>query len=237
MCRPNEDPDQGEIRIVKASQNNLKNIDVSFPIGVFTCVSGVSGSGKSSLVLETLYRAAVRSLQQLNLMAGHHEQITGLEQINKVIDIDQSAIGKTPRSNPGTYTGLFTPIRDLFSRTPEARMRGYKPGRFSFNIRGGRCEACEGDGIIRIEMHFLPDIYVPCDICRGKRYNRETLEIRYKGKNIAEVLDMTVDQCLAMFQKHRCHPIQIADTGGRRTRLCPHRSVCHHTIRRRSPAN
>ena len=192
--------DQGEIRIVGASQNNLKKIDVSFPTAVFTCVTGVSGSGKSSLVLETLYRAAVRSLQQLNLQAGHYEQITGLEKINKVIDIDQSAIGKTPRSNPGTYTGMFTPIRDLFSRTPEARMRGYKPGRFSFNIRGGRCEACEGDGIIRIEMHFLPDIYVPCDICKGKRYNRETLEIRYKGKNIAEVLNMTVDQCLAMFQ-------------------------------------
>ena len=167
---------------------------------MFTCVTGVSGSGKSTLVLETLYRAAIRSLQQLNLLAGRYERITGLEKINKVIDIDQSPIGKTPRSNPGTYTGLFTPIRDLFSRTPEARMRGYKPGRFSFNIRGGRCEACEGDGIIRIEMHFLPDIYVPCDICKGRRYNRETLEIRYKGKNIAEVLDMTVDQGLAMFQ-------------------------------------
>ncbi|MEE4111516.1 MAG: excinuclease ABC subunit UvrA, partial [Desulfobacteraceae bacterium] len=191
---------QGEIRIVGARQNNLKNIDVSFPTGVFTCITGVSGSGKSTLVLETLYRAAIRSLQQLNLPAGHHERITGLEKINKVIDIDQSPIGKTPRSNPGTYTGLFTPIRDLFSRTPEARMRGYKPGRFSFNIRGGRCEACEGDGIIRIEMHFLPDIYVPCDVCKGRRYNRETLEIRYKGKNVAEVLDMTVDQCLAMFQ-------------------------------------
>ncbi len=191
---------QGDLRIVGARQNNLKNIDVSFPTGVFTCVTGVSGSGKSTLVLETLYRAAIRSLQQLNLLAGHYERITGLEKINKVIDIDQSPIGKTPRSNPGTYTGLFTPIRDLFSRTPEARMRGYKPGRFSFNIRGGRCEACEGDGIIRIEMHFLPDIYVPCDICKGRRYNRETLEIRYKGKNIAEVLDMTVDQCLAMFQ-------------------------------------
>jgi excinuclease ABC subunit A len=190
----------GEIRIVGACQNNLKNIDVSFPTGVFTCVTGVSGSGKSTLVLETLYRAAIRSLQQLNMAAGGYTRITGLETINKVIDIDQSPIGKTPRSNPGTYTGLFTPIRDLFSRTPEARMRGYKPGRFSFNIRGGRCEACEGDGIIRIEMHFLPDIYVPCDICKGKRYNRETLEIRYKGKNIAEVLDMTVSQGLAMFQ-------------------------------------
>ena len=191
---------QGEIRIIGACQNNLKNIDVSFPTGVFTCVTGVSGSGKSSLVLETLYRAAIRNLRQLNLAAGHHERITGLDKIDKVIDIDQSPIGKTPRSNPGTYTGLFTPIRDLFSRTPEARMRGYKPGRFSFNIRGGRCEACEGDGIIRIEMHFLPDIYVPCDICKGRRYNRETLEIRYKGENIAEVLDMTVHQCLAMFQ-------------------------------------
>jgi excinuclease ABC subunit A len=191
---------QGEIRIEGARQNNLKNIDVTFPLGVFICVTGVSGSGKSSLLLETLYPAAVRRLQQLNLAAGHYDRISGLERINKVIDIDQSPIGKTPRSNPGTYTGLFAPVRDLFSRTPEARMRGYKPGRFSFNIRGGRCEACEGDGIIRIEMHFLPDIYVPCDICKGKRYNRETLEIRYKGKNISEVLDMTVNQCLDMFQ-------------------------------------
>jgi excinuclease ABC subunit A len=191
---------QGEIRIVGACQNNLKNIDVAFPTGVFTCVTGVSGSGKSTLVVDTLFRASLRSLQQLNLAAGHYDRITGLENINKVIDIDQSPIGKTPRSNPGTYTGLLTPIRDLFSRMPEARMRGYKPGRFSFNIRGGRCEACEGDGILRIEMHFLPDIYVPCDICKGRRYNRETLEIRYKGKNIAEVLDMTVNQCLAMFQ-------------------------------------
>jgi excinuclease ABC subunit A len=191
---------RGEIRIEGAHQNNLKHIDVTFPLGVFTCVTGVSGSGKSSLVLETLYPAAVRRLQQLNLAAGHYDRISGLERINKVIDIDQSAIGKTPRSNPGTYTGLFAPVRELFSRTPEARMRGYKPGRFSFNIRGGRCEACEGDGIIRIEMHFLPDIYVPCDICKGKRYNRETLEIRYKGKNISEVLDMTVNQCLDMFQ-------------------------------------
>ncbi|MBC2709886.1 MAG: excinuclease ABC subunit UvrA [Desulfosarcina sp.] len=191
---------QGEIRIVGACQNNLKKIDVSFPLGVFTCVTGVSGSGKSTLVLETLYRSAIRNLQRLNLAAGHYERITGLEKINKVIDIDQSPIGKTPRSNPGTYTGMFAPIRDLFSRTPEARMRGYKPGRFSFNIRGGRCEACEGGGIIRIEMHFLPDIYVPCDICKGRRYNRETLEIRYKGKNIAEVLDMTVHQSLTMFQ-------------------------------------
>ncbi len=194
-------PTQGEkIRISGASQNNLKDIDVEFPLGVFTCVTGVSGSGKSTLVLETLYRAAIRHLQRLNLTAGRYASITGLEAIDKVIDIDQSPIGKTPRSNPATYTGMLAPIRDLFSRTPEARMRGYQPGRFSFNIRGGRCEACEGDGIIRIEMHFLPDIYVPCDICKGKRFNRETLEIRYKGKSIAEVLEMTVDQALVMFQ-------------------------------------
>jgi excinuclease ABC subunit A len=191
---------RGAIRIQGADQNNLKHIDVSFPLGVFTCVTGVSGSGKSSLVLETLYRAAIRHLQRLQLAAGKYERITGLEKINKIIDIDQSPIGKTPRSNPGTYTGLLAPIRDLFSRTPEARMRGYKPGRFSFNIRGGRCEACEGDGIIRIEMHFLPDVYVPCDICKGQRYNRETLEIRYKGKTIADVLAMTVNQGIAMFQ-------------------------------------
>ena len=188
------------IRITGASQNNLKRIDVAFPLGVFTCVTGVSGSGKSTLVLETLYRAAIRHLQRLNLTAGRYASITGLEQIDKVIDIDQSPIGKTPRSNPGTYTGMLAPIRELFSRTPEARMRGYKPGRFSFNIHGGRCEACQGDGIIRIEMHFLPDIYVPCDICKGRRYNRETLEIHYKGKSIAEVLEMTVDQALVMFQ-------------------------------------
>ena len=191
---------QGEIRITGACQNNLKDIDVGFPLGTFIAVTGVSGSGKSTLVIETLYRAAIRQLQQLNRSAGRYERITGLEEINKVIDIDQSPIGKTPRSNPATYTGLFAPIRELFSHTPEARMRGYKPGRFSFNIRGGRCEACEGDGIVRIEMHFLPDIHVPCDICKGKRYNRETLEIRYKGKTIADVLEMTVDQGLAMFR-------------------------------------
>jgi len=191
---------QGEIRITGACQNNLKDIEVGFPLGTFTCVTGVSGSGKSTLVIETLYRAAIRHLQQLNRSAGRYERIAGLEKINKVIDIDQSPIGKTPRSNPATYTGLFAPIRELFSRTPEARMRGYKPGRFSFNIRGGRCEACEGDGIVRIEMHFLPDIHVPCDICKGKRYNRETLEIRYKGKTIADVLEMTVNQGLAMFR-------------------------------------
>ena len=208
--------DQGEIRVIGANQNNLKNIAVGFPLGKFTCVTGVSGSGKSTLVVETLYKAATRHLQQLHLAAGRYERIDGLEKINKVIDIDQSPIGKTPRSNPGTYTGLFTPIRELFSRTPEARMRGYKPGRFSFNMRGGRCEACEGDGIVRIEMHFLPDIYVPCDVCKGKRYNRETLEIRYKGKTIAEVLELTVNQCLAMFRNIaaiRSKLLTLADVG------------------------
>jgi excinuclease ABC subunit A len=193
-------PKKGEIKITGACQNNLKKIDVSFPLGVFTCVTGVSGSGKSTLVLETLYRAAIRKLQHLHLTAGGYEKITGLKKINKIIDIDQSPIGKTPRSNPGTYTGLLAPIRELFSRTPEARVRGYKPGRFSFNIHGGRCEACEGDGIVRIEMHFLPDVYVPCEICKGKRYNRETLEIHYKGKTIADILEMTVDQGLVMFK-------------------------------------
>ena len=187
--------------IAGASQNNLKNIDVEFPLGCFTCVTGVSGSGKSTLVLETLYNVLSQRLYHARIQAGTHDHILGLEYIDKVIHIDQSPIGRTPRSNPGTYTGVFTYIRELFSRTAEARMRGYKPGRFSFNVKGGRCEACRGDGIIKIEMHFLPDVYVTCDVCSGKRYNRETLEIRYKGKNIANILDMTVNQSLDFFGK------------------------------------
>ncbi|MBC8431249.1 MAG: excinuclease ABC subunit UvrA [Desulfobacterales bacterium] len=187
--------------IAGASQNNLKKIDVEFPLGCFTCVTGVSGSGKSTLVLETLYNVLSQRLYHARIQAGTHDHILGLEYIDKVIHIDQSPIGRTPRSNPGTYTGVFTYIRELFSRTAEARMRGYKPGRFSFNVKGGRCEACRGDGIIKIEMHFLPDVYVTCDVCRGKRYNRETLEIRYKGKNIANILDMTVNQSLDFFGK------------------------------------
>jgi len=187
--------------IAGASQNNLKKIDVEFPLGCFTCVTGVSGSGKSTLVLETLYNVLSQRLYHARIQAGTHDHILGLEYIDKVIHIDQSPIGRTPRSNPGTYTGVFTYIRELFSRTAEARMRGYKPGRFSFNVKGGRCEACRGDGIIKIEMHFLPDVYVTCDVCRGKRYNRESLEIRYKGKNIANVLDMTVNQTLDFFGK------------------------------------
>jgi len=183
-----------------ASKNNLKHIDVEFPLGCFICVTGVSGSGKSTLVIDTLYRALSQRLYHSRIQAGAHSEMTGTEHIDKVIHIDQSPIGKTPRSNPGTYTGVFNFIRDLFASTPDARMRGYKPGRFSFNVKGGRCEACGGDGILKIEMHFLPDIFVTCDVCHGKRYNRETLEIRYKGKTIADVLDMTVNQALAFFK-------------------------------------
>lgn len=194
---------KGKIIIQGASQNNLKNIDVEFPVGCFICVTGVSGSGKSSLVLETLYRVLAQQLYHARMPAGTYKSVMGLEHVDKVINIDQSPIGRTPRSNPGTYTGVFTYIRELFSRTPEARMRGYKPGRFSFNVKGGRCEACRGDGIIKIEMHFLPDVYVACDVCRGKRYNRETLEIKYKGKNIADILDMTVNQSFKFFERVR----------------------------------
>ena len=186
--------------IKKASQNNLKSINVDFPLSQFICVTGVSGSGKSTLVLETLYKALCQHLHRTRVQAGTHSGISGLRHVDKVIHIDQSPIGRTPRSNPGTYTGVFTYIRELFARTPEARARGYTPGRFSFNVKGGRCEACSGDGIIRIEMHFLPDVFVTCDICKGLRYNRETLEIKYKGKSIADVLNMTINQCLKFFE-------------------------------------
>lgn len=195
-------PGHGKNLTIKgASKNNLKNIDVEFPLGSFICVTGVSGSGKSTLLLETLHRLLAQKLYHARISAGDHRDFLGLEHIDKVVNIDQAPIGRTPRSNPGTYTGVFTFIRELFSRTPEARIRGYKPGRFSFNVKGGRCEACRGDGIIKIEMHFLPDVYVSCDVCRGKRYNRETLEIKYKGKNIADILDMTVNQSYAFFEK------------------------------------
>jgi excinuclease ABC subunit A len=192
---------QKKLVIQGASENNLKNIDVAFPLGCFTCVTGVSGSGKSTLVLETLYHILAQRLHSRRMPSGDHRRIRGLEHIDKVINIDQSPIGRTPRSNPGTYTGVFTFIRELFSKTPESRMRGYKPGRFSFNVKGGRCEACQGDGIIKIEMHFLPDVYVTCDVCHGKRYNRETLEIKYKGNSIADILGMTVNQSYAFFEK------------------------------------
>ncbi|MBO5976120.1 MAG: excinuclease ABC subunit UvrA, partial [Oscillospiraceae bacterium] len=183
-----------------ARENNLKNIDVEIPLGVMTCVTGVSGSGKSSLINEIFYKTLGVELNRMKLRPGKSDGVEGLEQVDKIIAIDQSPIGRTPRSNPATYTGVFSDIRDLFADTQDARIRGYGPGRFSFNVRGGRCEACAGDGLLKIEMHFLPDIYVPCDVCKGKRYNRETLEVRYKGKNIAEVLDMTVEEALEYFE-------------------------------------
>ncbi|MHB1868972.1 MAG: ATP-binding cassette domain-containing protein, partial [Nitrososphaerales archaeon] len=187
--------------IVKgARENNLRNIDVKFPLGIFTCITGVSGSGKSSLVNDILYRSLAQQLYESRDKPGLHDKILGVENIDKAIIIDQSPIGRTPRSNPATYVGVFTDIRDLFAKLQDSIARGYKPGRFSFNVKGGRCEACEGDGIIRLEMHFLPDVYVPCEVCKGKRYNRETLEIRYKGKNISEVLEMTVEESLSFFE-------------------------------------
>ena len=183
-----------------AAENNLRHIDVEFPLGTFTCVTGVSGSGKSSLVNEILYKKLGADLNRTKTRAGKHDGIEGEEYLDKVINIDQSPIGRTPRSNPATYTGLFNDIRDLFASTQDAKARGYNAGRFSFNVRGGRCEACAGDGLLKIEMHFLPDIYVPCEVCKGKRYNRETLEVRYKGKNIYEVLEMTVEEALPFFE-------------------------------------
>jgi excinuclease ABC subunit A len=188
------------IKVVGAAENNLKDIDVTIPLGLFTAVTGVSGGGKSTFLVETLYRAVARKLNNARELPGEHKRIEGLEHLDKVIDIDQSPIGRTPRSNPATYTGAFTPIREWFAELPEAKTRGYKPGRFSFNVKGGRCEACQGDGVIKIEMHFLPDIYVTCDVCKGKRYDRETLEIKFKGKSIADVLDMTVEEAAELFK-------------------------------------
>lgn len=188
------------LKIVGAKQNNLKNIDVSIPLGLFTCITGVSGSGKSSLVNEILYKRLARDLNKARVRVGEHKNMLGIEKLDKVINIDQSPIGRTPRSNPATYTGLFDMIRELFAQTTEAKMRGYQKGRFSFNVKGGRCEVCAGDGILKIEMHFLPDVYVPCDVCCGKRYNRETLEVHYKGKTISDVLNMTVEEALTFFE-------------------------------------
>ena len=183
-----------------ASANNLKDLTVTFPLGRLICVSGVSGSGKSTLINDILYRALAQHFFRAKERPGKHRSISGLEHLDKVIDVDQSPIGRTPRSNPATYTGVFTYIRELYATLPEARERGYTPGRFSFNVKGGRCEACQGDGMIKIEMHFLPDVYVPCEVCKGKRYNREALEVRFKGHSIADVLDMSVDEALELFQ-------------------------------------
>lgn len=193
-------PNEKKLSVKGAKENNLRDIDIEIPLGILTCVTGVSGSGKSSLVNEIIYKRLARDLNRAKVRSGEHTEMLGLEYLDKVIDIDQSPIGRTPRSNPATYTGLFDLIRDLFTQTNEAKMRGYKKGRFSFNVKGGRCEACSGDGIIKIEMHFLPDIYVPCEVCHGKRYNRETLEVKYKGKTIADVLDMTVEEALPFFE-------------------------------------
>ena len=190
----------GWIKVKGAAENNLRNIDVKFPLGVMTCVTGVSGSGKSSLVNEILYKTLARDLNRARTIPGKNKGIEGIGQLDKVIDIDQSPIGRTPRSNPATYTGVFDMIRDLFASTQDAKAKGYKKGRFSFNVKGGRCEACGGDGIIKIEMHFLPDVYVPCEVCGGKRYNRETLEVKYKGKSIFDVLDMTVEEAVGFFE-------------------------------------
>ena len=188
------------IEIKKASENNLKNINVKFPLGKFVCVTGVSGSGKSTLVNEILYKGVASKVNRARIRPGKHKEITGIENIDKIINIDQSPIGRTPRSNPATYTGVFDHIRDLFASTNEAKARGYQKGRFSFNVKGGRCEACKGDGIIKIEMHFLPDVYVPCEVCKGERYNRETLQVKYKDKTISDVLDMNVEEALEFFE-------------------------------------
>jgi excinuclease ABC subunit A len=186
--------------VIGARENNLKNVRAKFPLGTFTCVTGVSGGGKSTLVIETLYKALARRLNDARDLPGAHDTIKGVELIDKIVDIDQSPIGRTPRSNPATYTGAFTPIREWYAGLPEAKARGYSAGRFSFNVKGGRCEACEGDGVIKIEMHFLPDVFVTCDTCHGKRYNRETLEVKYRDKSIADVLDMTVEEGAEFFK-------------------------------------
>jgi excinuclease ABC subunit A len=193
------DPDR-VLRVRGARQHNLKDLTVEFPLGSFIAVTGVSGSGKSTLVTDILYRALARHFYRAKVVPGAHERIDGLDHIDKVIDIDQSPIGRTPRSNPATYTGLFTPIRELFTYLPESKIRGYGPGRFSFNVKGGRCESCGGDGLVKVEMHFLPDVYVPCEVCKGRRYNRETLEVRYKGKSIADVLELNVADGLDFFE-------------------------------------
>jgi len=223
-----------EIKVIGARGNNLKNVTASIPLGVFTAVTGVSGGGKSTFLIETLYKAAARRVMGARENPADHDRIDGFEHIDKVIDIDQSPIGRTPRSNPATYTGAFTPIRDWFAGLPEAKARGYQPGRFSFNVKGGRCEACQGDGVIKIEMHFLPDVYVTCDVCHGKRYNRETLDVTFKGKSIADVLDMTVEEGVEFFAAVPAVRDKLAE--GCRPRLYQGRSAGQYALRRRGAA-
>ena len=224
------------LKVVNARGNNLKNVTAEIPLGLFTCVTGVSGGGKSTLLVDTLYKAVARKLNGASEAPAPHDRIEGLEHLDKVIDIDQSPIGRTPRSNPATYTGAFTPIREWFAGLPEAKARGYEPGRFSFNVKGGRCEACQGDGVIKIEMHFLPDVYVTCDVCKGKRYNRETLEVLFKGKSIADVLDMTVEEALEFFKAVPRIRDVLATAAPRRPRLHPCRPAGDHAVRRRGAA-
>ena len=225
-----------EIKIIGARGNNLKNVSATIPLGLFTCVTGVSGGGKSTLAIDTLYKAVARNLNGASEHPAPYERIEGLEQLDKVIDIDQSPIGRTPRSNPATYTGAFTPMREWFAGLPEAKARGYQAGRFSFNVKGGRCEACQGDGVIKIEMHFLPDVYVTCDVCKGKRYDRETLEVKYRDHSIADVLDMTVEEAAAAVQGGAVDPRQDGDAGARRPRLCQGRPAGDDAVGRRSAA-
>ncbi len=224
------------ITIHNPREHNLKGMAVKIPLGTFTCVTGVSGSGKSTLINDILYRALASMLHRAQDRPGAHDRIEGAQRVDKVVDIDQSPIGRTPRSNPATYTGVFTFIRTLFARTPEARMRGYQPGRFSFNVKGGRCEACQGDGLVKIEMHFLPDVYVTCDVCKGRRYNRETLDVHYKGMSIAAVLDMTVREALGFFDAVPVIKSKLADPRRRWSRLHPARPVGHDLVGRRGAA-
>ena len=224
------------LRLHGASGNNLKNVNLDLPLGLFVCVTGVSGSGKSTLVNDTLYAAVAQHLYGSSDEPAPHESISGLEFFDKVISVDQSPIGRTPRSNPATYTGLFTPIRELFAGVPAARERGYGPGRFSFNVKGGRCEACQGDGVLKVEMHFLPDIYVPCDVCHGKRYNRETLEVQYKGKSIHDVLENDGGAGARVLQRRAHRGAQAADPARRGPGLRRARPVGDHALRRRGAA-